>query len=417
MILRVRDGGAAWVFRFTGPSGRRREMGLGQVDRGSLSAAGQALTLARDLAHKAREGLRRGVDPIDERDAARAAARESEAAEREEVKRQATTLARAARDYHGRVIEPTRTAKHAAQWLSSLENHIPRTIWHAPIADVTAPQLLAALLTIKPHRDARNLKGAMVLETLRRIRQRLDVVFEDAIFHGIATQNPAAAIRRKLREATPAKQAGELAALPYGEAPAFAQRLRAWPGTAARCLEFAMLTAARTSEALNAEWQEFDLDAAVWVVPGARMKGGEDHRVPLSGRAVKLLQAQAGQHRRWVFPSAWKAEAPMSNGSLLALRDRMGLRGRTTPHGLCRATFSSWANETAAARPDVIEACLAHREADRIRAAYNRAEFNDERRALLAAWADYLMRPALALVAASIRAGRTPATVAAAVQR
>lgn len=78
--------------------------------------------------------------------------------------------------------------------------------------------------------------------------------------------------------------------------------------------------------------------------------------------------------------------------ALLAVLDRMGVRDQTTVHGLCRATFSTWAYETAAARGDVIEACLAHREADKVKAAYNRAQFNDERRVLLAAWADYLMR-------------------------
>jgi len=76
--------------------------------------------------------------------------------------------------------------------------------------------------------------------------------------------------------------------------------------------------------------------------------------------------------------------------AMLTALGRMGLRDRTTVHGLCRSTFSTWANETGAARPDVIEACLAHEETNRVRAAYNRAKFNDERRALLTAWADYL---------------------------
>lgn len=85
---------------------------------------------------------------------------------------------------------------------------------------------------------------------------------------------------------------------------------------------------------------------------------------------------------------------PLSNMAMLAVLDRLGVRDRTTVHGLCRSTFSTWANETGAARPDVIEACLAHNEANKVRAAYNRAQFNDERRALLAAWAEYLSTPA-----------------------
>lgn len=406
LLLRVRGGSASWVLRYTAASGKRREMGLGPADRSSLSAAGKALILGRDLAHAARECLRRGVDPIDERGAARTAARDASDAERAKGKRQAMTLARAARDYHSRVIEPTRTSKHSAQWISSLENHVSAAVWHAPIADVTAPQLLAALLTIKPHERARNLKGNTVPETLRRIRQRLDVIFEDAIFHGLATQNPAAAIRRKLRETGPKAVKGQFAAMRYREVPALMQRIRAMPGTAARCLEFAVLAAARTSEVLLAEWSEFDLDAGTWTVPAARMKAKEAHTVYLSPCAVEILRRQVGQDARLVFPSPMSLarpepkRQPLSNMGMLKVLERLGVRDRTTVHGLCRASFSTWANETAAARPDVIEACLAHREADRIRSAYNRAEHIDERRALLAAWADYLTRPALALVAA-----------------
>jgi len=193
-----------------------------------------------------------------------------------------------------------------------------------------------------------------------------------------------------MAEAQDKRQRGEFRALPYREAPAFMLQLREAEGTAARCLELAMLTAARTTEALCATWAEFDLDAATWVVPAERMKGGEAHTVHLAPRAVKILQGQLGQHPAWVFPSPMKADSPLSNMAMLTVLDRMGMRERTTVHGLCRATFSTWANETGAARPDVIEACLAHNEADRVRAAYNRSQFTRERAALLVAWAEYL---------------------------
>jgi integrase len=395
----------AWVYRYTAPgTGRRREMGLGPALADSIKTTGEGMRLARDLAARHRDMVRHGLDPLAERDKRREAERQAETAQAEQAARtvaeQARTLARVARSYHERVIEPTRTPKHAAQWIASLENHVPAAIWHAPIDSLTPPALLTSLLTIKPHARARNLKGAAVPETLRRIRQRLDAIFEDAIFHGHATSNPAAAIRRKMREEGPGKVAGELAALPYEEAPAIVQRLRAWPGTAARCFEFAILSVARTSEALTAEWSEFDLVNGTWLVPGAKMKSGKEHLVHLSPRALDVVKGQAGQHTRWVFPSAWKEGATLSNMAMLTLRNRMGLKDKTTVHGLCRATFSTWANETGAARPDVIEACLAHQEGDKVRKAYNRARFNEERRALLVAWSEFLGRPALALVAA-----------------
>ncbi|MDP1648540.1 MAG: integrase arm-type DNA-binding domain-containing protein [Rubrivivax sp.] len=342
LLLRVRGDSASWVFRYTAPSGKRREMGLGVVHRGSLAQAGDSLTAARDAAHKARELLRSGMDPLAERDRHRQSAAAAET-ERKTVKaKDRLTLARAARDYHERVIEPSRTTKHAAQWISSLENHIPPELWKAPISSITAPALLAALEGIKPLERARNLTAAdAVPETVRRIRQRLESVFEDAQFHGHVTANPAAAIRRKMREAEPGKKA---------------------------------------RKTRN--------------VSGERMKAGVPHLVHLSPRAVEILRGQLGQDALYVFPGTMPgAEGkprPQSNMAMLAALDRLSVRDKTTVHGLCRATFSTWAYETAAARGDVIEACLAHNEADKIKRAYNRAEFADERAALLRKWATYL---------------------------
>ena len=401
LLLRVRGGACSWVIRYTAPSGRRREMGLGVCHRGSAAQAAASLDSARDQARDGRDLLARGIDPLQAKELRRADAAAADQARKAEKKRQALTLARCAREYHARVIEPTKTAKHAAQWISSLENHVPAAIWHAPVDSVTAPALLAALSTVKPHERARRHERQAVPETLRRIRQRLDTIFEDAIFHGHCTTNPAAAIKRKMREAAPPEKAGQFAALPYRDAPAFMRRLRAAEGTAARCLEFAVLTAARTSEAISVEWPELDLEAGVWTAPAAKMKAREEHTVFLPARAVELLKAQQALqlHPLIVFPSpvSGREDKPLSNMAMLAVLDRMGMRDRTTVHGLCRSTFSTWANETAAARPDVIEACLAHNERDKVRAAYNRAKFNEERRALLAAWSDFLMQTAQVL--------------------
>ena len=245
LLLRVRGESCSWVLRYTSPSGRRREMGLGICHRGSTQQAGASLTAAREQAHKAREQLRQGIDPIESRDAARGAARAAEDARKADGSRERWTLARSARDYHERVIEPSRTTKHAAQWIASLENHIPPELWNAPIDSIEPPAMLSALLEVKPHVRARNLKGDRLPETVQRIRQRLDAIFEDAIFHKRATINPAAAIRRKMREASARRDRGEFRALPYKEAPAFMVALRAAEGVAARCLEPESVTSPR----------------------------------------------------------------------------------------------------------------------------------------------------------------------------
>jgi integrase len=394
LLLRVRGALSSWVYRYTAASGRRREMGLGAAHRSNAALTGESLTVARAIAAEKRAMLAREIDPIDERDRAKDTARAVQAAAKAEKARERVTLCRWARDYHERVIEPSRTSKHSAQWIASLENHVPAAVWSAPIASIEAPALLKALSGITAHERARNLTGGQrVPETVQRIRQRLDAVFEDAIFHKHCTSNPAAAIRRKMREAAPRRERGEFLALPYAEAPAFLQQLRAAQGIAARCLEFALLTAARTNEAIGAEWSEFDLEAGTWILPPARMKGGELHTVWLTERAVQLVRGQLGLDQRFVFPSPTGSGKPLSNMAMLTVLDRMQMRERTTVHGVCRATFSTWANETAAARPDVIEACLAHREGDKVRASYNRAKFGEERRTLLAAWSEYLHTP------------------------
>lgn len=393
LALRVSEDRASWVFRYTSPTGKRREMGLGALQRGDLAQAGRELTAARDAAHRARELLRVGVDPIDAREERKEAARAAQAAQKAKAEQGRWTLARCARNYHACVIEPTKSPKHAANWINSLENHVAPALWHAPIDSIEPPALLSALLDAKPHERARRLpNGTKIHETRQRIRQRLDAVFEDAIFHKRCSSNPAAAIRRKMREATGRIEHGKMRALPYREAPAFMAALRASDGIAARCLEFTVLTAARTGESLFAEWCEVDLDAGTWLVPKERMKGKEPHLVFLSPRALDVLKAVQGLDERFVFPSVMKRGSPMSNMAMLVVLNRLGARSRTTVHGLARATFSTWANETGVGRPDVIEACLAHEEGNRVRAAYNRAKFNEERRALLDAWADYLSR-------------------------
>lgn len=380
LLLRVRGASATWVFRFTSPAGRRREMGLGVVERGNPAMAGASLTGARERAQAARSLLAQGIDPIDEREARRRAQKAEAAAKKLESRRETLTLARVARDYHERVVEPARTAKHAAQWIASLENHVPDALWHAPIDSITAPVLLDFIADLQ----------ARVPETASRIRQRLETIFDDAEFRGLCSGNPARAIRRKLRETKRGRERRSFAALAIAEVPAFVRALRRQEGIAARALEFALLSAARTGEVLGATWSEFDLDAGVWTVPAARMKGGERHVVHLAPRAVEIVRRMAELGGAYVFPSPLNTARPLSNMAMLNVLRRMGVDRQTTVHGLCRATFSTWAYETGAARPDVIEACLAHREADRVKAAYNRAQFAAERRALLQAWVDYL---------------------------
>ena len=159
---------------------------------------------------------------------------------------------------------------------------------------------------------------------------------------------------------------------------------------------------------IGATWDEFDLAAGVWTVPAARMKGGERHTVYLSERAREIVTGMQELAQRFVFPAPTLDDKPLSNMAMLTLLRRMDADKTTTVHGLCRASFSTWAYETGAARPEVIEACLAHREADKVKAAYNRAQFASERAALLAAWADHCAGKAPENNVIPITKGKTP---------
>jgi hypothetical protein len=181
--IRVGEASVRTVLRYTSPGGERRELGLGAMDRTSTQAAGRSLAEARRRAQEARNLLDRGLDPIEERKAQRSAAKEAEAAKRTEARRGQVTLARVAREYHERVIEHTRTPKHSAQWIASLENNVPEHLWHAPISNVTAPLLLDAIAEV----------AQRVPETASRMRQRLEAVFDDAEFRSIREGNPARA--------------------------------------------------------------------------------------------------------------------------------------------------------------------------------------------------------------------------------
>ena len=288
------------------------------------------------------------------------------------------TLRSYARAYHEKYVEPVRTFKHGQQWLNTIEQHLPAALLDAPIDCITAVDLLEELVAV--FRE--------VPETGRRLFQRLATVFDAAVIDGLRTDNPATPIRRELRKRAGRQVRGNFASMPYREVPGFVERLRQTPGNSSRCLEFAILTAARTCEAVTAEWREFDRQARTWTIPAPKMKCREKHVVYLGDRALEILDEQQGQSEAFVFPSARGCEAPMSNMALLMTLRRLGF-GSVTVHGF-RSTFSTWANELGIAKPDAIEAALAHREENAVRRAYNRSQFLAERRALMTAWANFV---------------------------
>lgn len=379
--LRIRDDGREpmWIFRYTSPTtggDRIHEIGNPHV---------LGLDPARRRGSELRELLRQGIDPNEARDAAKAQAQAAKQAAQQQQSRSRATLEVEATRLHDELSRAGRfkTEKARKEWLAKLKGNIPREIWLKPVAEITEEEVSDFMRPLWAGKHP----------TAKKVRQRLDAVFHLARHHTDG-RNVAATIKRDLKIVKAKHREVPHRSLPPAEVPGLMAQLQTRPGTSAKALAFTILTAARTNEVLRAEWPDIDLAAGRWLVPADKMKGEEgeqeDHLVLLSPQALALLESVRGLDRRVVFPSETKAHAPMSNMAMLNLLARMGYKGRATVHGF-RGSFSKWANGQQKWSEDVVEACLAHKEADRVRAAYLQGVNLDAFRAdCLRAWADFV---------------------------
>ena len=360
LYLSVDPGGSKrWLFIYR-RAGKQREMGFGGTGAVPLAEARRRRDEARTL-------LAAGRDPIDtRRDAAVAQA-------------PTVTFGELADQLLPELAKGFRNAKHAAQWTSTL-NTYAAALRPRPIADIATADVLAVLQpiwTTKP-------------ETASRVRGRIERVLDAAKAKGLRSGDNPAAWKGNLDHLL-GKRArltrGHHAALPYPAVPAFVAELRTRSAIAARGLEFLILTAGRTGEVIGARWPEIDRAARIWTVPGARMKGGRDHRVPLIDRALAILdEVEQVKRGEFVFPS-FRADKHLSNAAFDALMDRMAVRA--TPHGF-RSSFRDWAGEETAFPREVAEAALAHVVGDETERAYRRGDALVKRRALMQAWAAFV---------------------------
>jgi integrase len=355
------DGSCSWVFMWK-ISGRRRVMGLGSARSGQVS-----LKQARAFAKAAREIIRKGGDPIAERNAKRAETAGS------------MTFGQAATDC-GKVLEQGwRSAKHKAQWLSALQRHA-KLLLNKPVGAITTEHVVDVL---KPLWNTQPVLA-------QRLRQRIERVMDWAkakrLYHG---DNPAAwegNLQDWMPKPVPAKiRIKPMAALPYAQIPAFMASLRAVPGVCARALEFTILTAARTGETFGATWDELDFDEAVWTIPGRRMKAGVEHFVPLSDQAMQIVRAQYDTRScQFVFPGR-KDDKPLSNSVMLEVLRK--LAPGLTVHGF-RSSFRNWAEDKTTYHREA-EFALAHTVGNKSERSYRHSTAFDKRVDLMNAWAAY----------------------------
>ena len=347
-------GAKKWVLRFLW-QGNAREMGLGAYPEVGLAEAREKAMAGRRLA-------RSGIDPIAER----------------KQDRRVPTFGKLADEVVAEQSKGFRNEKHKAQWAVTLREYAA-PLRPMPVDAITTEDILAVLKPI----------WSTKTETASRLRGRIERVLNAAKAKGCRSGENPAAWRGHLENLLPKRQKltrGHHAAMPYPDIPAFVAKLRTRKAVAALALEFAILTAARSGEVLGAQWSEIDFDAGVWTIPAKRMKAAREHRVPLSKRAVAILnkmnEARTGDH---IFPG-WVRGRPLSvmvMGMVLRRLDE-----HVTVHGF-RSSFRDWAgNETHFPR-ELAEAALAHVVGDKAEQAYRRSDALEKRRALMEAWAQW----------------------------
>lgn len=352
------SGSKSWVLRVQS-GGRRRDFGLGPVDLVSLQDA-------RDRAIEGRKLVRAGLDP---------------SVEWKRVKRTIPTFEAASRAYHGNVKAGWKNGKHGAQWLATLEAYAFPIIGAKSVDEIDVSSIHKVLLPI----------WMIVPETARRVRQRIGAVLDFA--HGQGWRSGEAPMRAVSKGLPKQPKSGQhFAAMSHGELPSFMRKLRAQEVSVGRlALQFTILTAARSGEVRGATWDEINEDTALWTIPGARMKAGEPHTVPLSQAALDVLSKMkifaTGGRADPVFPGL--KGRPLSDMTLAKALRVAGATGFTV-HGM-RSTFRDWIAEKMPTVPgDVAEAALAHATKNRTEAAYRRTKYIDQRRDLMRKWAEFL---------------------------
>jgi integrase len=360
-----KTGSTSWLFRFQ-LEGRRREMGLGSYPEISMLKA-------REASEDARRLVAQRIDPISART-------EAHASDRAQAER-ALTFKSCALDYIKAHRLGWSNAKHAQQWENTLTTYAFPIIGDKPISAVTTDDLLAIL---RPIWTTKN-------ETASRVRTRIEAVIASAkarrLFEG---ENPAlwkGHLETLLPKRKSVSKVEHHAALPYSDLPDFITKISTQPSGSAVALIFSILTACRTSEVLQARWDEVNFDTALWVIPASRMKARREHKVPLSRQAVGLLRKTPHiDDSPYIFPGQ-RVGKPLSQMAMAMLLRRIK-REDLTVHGF-RSTFRDWAAEETSFPNMVAEMALAHTVGNAVEAAYRRGDLLAKRRELMQAWADY----------------------------
>lgn len=350
LYLVVRGTARSWIYRFQ-MAGRRREMGLG-------SAVVYGLADARRKRDEARRLVADGIDPLERRPLP-----------------EARTWGQAVEDFIAAHEPGWKGPAQAAQWRQSLADYGPdRGLPVEAIDTALVVGLLRKLWTTRT-------------ETATRLRGRIERVWDaERVAGTVSGENPArwrGHLDKLLPRPSKVARVVHHRAMPYADVPAFMARLAERDAASRRALRFTLLTAARTGEVTGAGWDEFDLEAAEWVIPAERMKAGREHTVPLPAAAMALLATLPRD----------RPPFRLSENAMLYLVQKPPPKGYGLPytvHGF-RSSFRDWAAETTDHPAEVVEMALAHTIPNKVEAAYRRGNLLAKRRQLMDEWAAYVM--------------------------
>ncbi|UTS79395.1 tyrosine-type recombinase/integrase [Phaeobacter piscinae] len=350
------SGARRWIVRVTVKGQKNAKGAPLRTDFGLGGADVVTLPQARERALEYRRMAKSGLNP------------------RYNAKREIPTFEELSRQVHIDRLPTWKNPKHGQQWLNTLRDYAFPKIGRMPVDAIGQPEVLMCLSPIWTEKH----------ETARRLAQRIKAVLDVARASGFREgENPVTALREL--EALPKVKAKvqHHDAMPWQDVPAFYAELEGRSATAAKALQFTILTACRTSEVLDMTRDELDLEQKLWVIPAERMKGGVQHRVPLTEEMLRILEPMKALASTYVFEGQ-KRHRPLSNMSMLMLLRRMG-RAEFTVHGF-RSTFRDWAAEVSGAPREVAEAALAHQFGSQVERAYARSDLLEQRKNLLERW-------------------------------
>lgn len=391
-------GAKSWIYRYTTgeikisangkPFKKRRDLGLGGYPDVTLEQA-------RNKAREAKEKIEKGVDPIQERQARKSALLASQG----KVK----TFDECAIAVHKNKKVGFKNPKHADQWINTLKSYASPIIGRLSVADITKHHIVEILRPIWVDKP----------ETAKRVRQRIEAVFDYATAMELRTKDNPARLKGNLDTLLPTTKAKVKSqpALPYKDIGRFVDSLRNIDTPIALGLELLILTATRSGDVRGARWEEVDLVEKVWTIPGDRMKAGKTHRVPLSDRCLEILNAMEPKDSGLIFTTVVKGQtrALHENSFTNVIKDMHeteikndrdgffdpreldadGNPQRIVAHGF-RSTFRDWCAEATSYPNEVAEQALAHTISNAVEAAYRRGDMMEKRRAMMRDWASYV---------------------------